>query len=233
MKSKLIILFFLVTTKTLVLFGQKSETSQKYIEVEGSADMLVQPDELDLEIEVVEIDNNSLKIDLHKIEQKFDSILILNSIDRTEKNLVGLETHKWYYWWRNRNKTYKSKTYKIKVQTQTNFLKLISDLNQKWVENIRIVNKTNKNLHEYRKQVKIEALKMAKEKATYLLASVNQNLGEVIFIEELNTQGNFWSGRNNDMLSNSSLNSGSSDEDVNNTEQIKLKYEVKVRFKIK
>ena len=91
----------------------------------------------------------------------------------------------------------------------------------------------NKNITEYRKQVKIEAMKAAKEKATYLLQSIGENIGRVITVIEMENNNSYFR-REQNMFSNTML---TDDSPISGTEEnvkkIKLKYEIKVRFEIK
>ena len=123
----------------------------------------------------------------------------------------------------------------MNLNKETNFLKLVEDLNEKWVENIRIASKKNKDIQKYRKDVKIEAVKAAKEKATYLLESVGEHIGSVISIEEIPENNNYWYGNTN-LLSNSIINhnaTNNNDDEVKNVASIKLRYEIKAKFEIK
>jgi len=114
---------------------------------------------------------------------------------------------------------------------------LINEINRKvktkGLSFMRISELKNKNITEYRKQVKIEAMKAAKEKATYLLQSVGENIGKVISIIELDENKNlYWAPQS--ALSNTIMQgSGSYEVENEALKQIKLKYEVKVRFEIK
>ncbi|HAI77366.1 MAG TPA: hypothetical protein DCM08_14120 [Microscillaceae bacterium] len=149
--------------------------------------------------------------------------------------LNSADSYYWWYWWSYRESPFARKTFHLKLNKETNFLQLVEDLNQKWVESIRIANTKNKDIQTYRKEVKIEALKAAKEKATYLLESVGEQIGSVLSIEEISENNNYWN-RNNNLSSNSniSLNSANINDDaVKNVANIKLRYEIKAKFEIK
>ena len=73
-------------------------------------------------------------------------------------------------------------------------------------------------------------MKAAKKKAGYLLESVNEELGSVISVIELDENIPIWRPEN--ILGNSIISSN--DGDINQSmRKIKLKYEIKVRFEIK
>lgn len=93
----------------------------------------------------------------------------------------------------------------------------------------------NKNEQNFRKDVKIQAIKAAKEKAIYLLSAIGEEVGKVISVEEINDNYNYNPYSSIASLSNTivALDSKTSSGEINNTSLIKLKYEIKVTFEIK
>ena len=152
--------------------AQNSTELKKFIEVTGSAEKTIKPDEIELEVVLIEYTKDGQTIKLDKIEQEFYAVLKKNNIDTGALNLTGLDTYDWWYWWNNRNKSLKTKNFRLSLKGNINFLKLTEDLNKKWVENISITDKKNMNVQDYRKEVKILAIKAAKEKASYLHESI-------------------------------------------------------------
>jgi uncharacterized protein YggE len=211
--------------------------NRKFIEVTGSAEMTIQPDEIELEIVLLEYDKNGQKIKLQKIEADFYAVLKKNNVNIETLTLSGSNNYWWYwwYWWYYRNQPYQTKTINIKLNKDTNFLQLVENLNEKWVQSIEISKTTNKETQKFRKEVKIEAIKAAKDKATYLLESIGEQIGGVLSIEEIPEATNFWYNQSN-RLSNSNIsisNSGNSSDGVGNVPMIKLRYEIKAKFEIK
>jgi len=226
-------LLFIPLLLTVKLSAQNSTDFRKFIEVTGSAEKTIKPDEIELEVVLIEYTKAGQIVKLDKIEQEFYAILKKNNIDTGALNLNGLETFNWWYWWNNRNKSLKSKTFKLSLKGDVNFLKLTEELNKKWVESISVSDKKNVNVQDYRREVKIQAIKAAKEKASYLLESIGEHLGSVLSVEEIPEVTNAWD-LSRSRLSNTTLNSNSSETDeINNVSSIKLRYEIKVKFEIK
>lgn len=218
----------------LKLSAQNSTEFRKSIEVTGSAEKIVKPDEIELEIVLIEYTRDGQLVRLDKIEQEFRAVLKKNNIDTGTLNLNGLDTYNWWYWLSNRNKSLKTKSFRLSLKGDVNFLKFTEDLNKKWVESINITDKKNINVQDYRREVKIQAIKAAKEKASYLLESIGEHLGGVLSVEEIPEGANAWDFNRSLLLSNSSVNSNSSDtEEISNVSSIKLRYEIKVKFEIK
>ncbi len=214
-------------------YGQNVNTDERrFISVTGSAEIIVSPDEIELEIVLKEYTSkNDEKIELSTIEAKFNSILKRNKIDK-QNVFFGNSDYYWYYWWNYRNDTYKQKKYNVKLNSSTDFLSFVQDLDFEGVNSLRISTTSNKELQKLRKEIKIEALRAAKEKAMYLLESIDETVGKVISIEEVpDNQNYYWRGNEN-LISNVSISSNSSDNDIENVATIKLRYEVKAKFEI-
>lgn len=124
----------------------------------------------------------------------------------------------------------KSKTFELVLTDLKEVNDILAKVQIKGINSMRIAALKNKDIVKYREQVKIEAMKAAKKKAGYLLESVNEELGSVISVIELDESIPIWRPEN--ILSNSIINSN--DSDINQSmRKIKLKYDIKVRFEIK
>jgi len=238
MKKAILFILFLFSTS---IFAQTIDT-RKTIEVTGSAEMSIVPDEIELEIILLEYNLNGKKVTLSNIESDFNKILIKNNIDTKSINLEASNNNwYWWHWWNYRYESYHTKTIHLKLNKETNFLKLVEDLNEKWTQSIRISKTTSREIQRLRKEVKKEAMRAAKEKATYLLESVDETIGSLLSAEEMpeaQNALNFWYNRPNliNNVSNSVMNSNSfssSDNGIENVGNIKLRYEIKAKFEIK
>jgi len=207
---------------------------RKFIVVTGSAEVSVPPDEIELQIVLKEYSKSDKikdKVNLKSIETKFFDILNKNGLSRDDL-VFDNRSFYWYYWWVYRNDIYKQKIYKIILNNSTDFLSLVQDLDIDGVNSLSVTNSTNKELQKLRKEVKITALRAAKEKAEYLLESIDERIGNVISIEEMpENQNIFWRG-NQSILSNVSISSNSTNKEMENLSSIKLRYEVKAKFEI-
>lgn len=212
------------------------EPLNRIITVTGSAEMIVPPDEVELEITMTEYGGGST---ISKIETALMKILVGNEVPKEKIVFDGSFTSfYWYYWWNHRNDSRKSKTITVKLDAKTDFMKLVRELDKEYVSQIRITKTSNKNIQELRRDVKIMAIKAAKAKAKYLLEAVDEEVGRLITVDELselNNQGYY--GNNNvysNVLSNESMSySKSRGSYVANVPEIKLRYEIKTQFEIK
>ncbi|MFZ1530162.1 MAG: SIMPL domain-containing protein [Ferruginibacter sp.] len=216
--------------------SQNTAPAVKFIEVNGSAEMNLQPDEIELEINLQEYERSGKKIKLDDITNDFYKMLKKHQVNSDDLNYVSSTEFYWWYWWWHRSSYYQTRTITLKLNKNINILKLVEDLNEKWVQSIRISKSTHSKLQQYRKDVKAEAAKAAKEKAAYLLQSLGEQLGQVLSVEEVpevSNQPNYWYRPNNQLSnSNISIQSNSNDESIGNIPSIKLRYEIKVKFAI-
>lgn len=236
-------IFYLAGLAILLATSATAQTktldTRKFIEVTGSAEMSVLPDELELEIQLQEYIRSGKKVKLDDINDEFYGILKKNRIDTGSLVFIRSSDFYWWYWWHNyRNAYYQTRTVTLKLTSATNILKLVEDLNEKWVQNINISKSSHSKIYEYRKQVKKEAAKMAKEKAGYLLESMGEELGSVLSVEEMpEVNNNNWWYNSGNLLGNTNYNSQVSSQDdsnaINSVTSIKLRYEIKVKFAIK
>jgi uncharacterized protein YggE len=206
---------------------------KKYISVTGSSEVIVVPDQIELEIILQEYNwVSNGKRDLSNIELDIFDILKKNNIDKPSLIFSTTDYSWYYYWWSCRNDTYRQKSFKIKLSSTTDFLSLVNDLNIKGVKSIRISNSSHKDLQNLRKEVKISAMRAAKEKALYLLESIDEKLGQVMSVEEVPEVSNYHWGRNLNMVSNVSVSHNPQSDDIEHVSSIKLRFEIKVKFEI-
>lgn len=218
--------------------SQQSNNPVKFIEVSGSAEMNLQPDQLELEILLQEYERVNGKVKLAEITTEFYRILREHHVAVDGLNYLNSGEFYWWYWWNSRNQHIQTRSVTIKLDKNVNILGLVEDLNQKWVQRISISKSTHSKLQQYRKEVKAEAAKAAKEKAVYLLESLGEKLGNVLSVEEqpeTNNQSPYWY-RPANVLSNSNISieaeDGADNRGISNTTAIKLRYEIKVKFSI-
>lgn len=193
--------------------------SKRFIEVTGSAEMEIVPDEIIFQIGIQEY----WKEEFQKNAQYKDYVTKI-PIEEIEKNLMaelakaGINQDQIILsdagnYWRSEGKNFKkSKTIDIVLKDFKMIETIMAEVDTKGINYMKIVKLKNKNLTEYRKQVKIEAMKAAKEKAAYLLESAGETLGHIISAVEKNDKfPNFWQPQN--PMSNSILSAPDNDSE--------------------
>jgi len=216
------------------------DNNVRFIEVTGSAEMEITPDEIRFQIGIEEYwkeefekgkeyEDYITKIPLEEIGKELMSSLTEIGINKNQIIIKEIGQ----YWSRSGKDFKKSKTIELVLTDFIKVNKILTKVRVKGVNSMKITELKNKDITKYREQVKIEAMKAAKKKAAYLLKSVDEGLGRVISVIELsNNSGHFWKPQN--MLSNTIMPSnGGGDDNNGSMRKIKLKYEIKIRFEIK
>lgn len=229
MKNTLLAFLVILFLTSFATKDQKSLTSDRYITVEGSAEIMIPPDEIKLEIILREYDSNHK---MEKIESQFLDILSKNKIE-TKKIELSNPTWQWHYWWSYRNTDFRRKRYSIILDRNTDLFQLSRDLNKKWVESTRVISSSNKEEQQLRKEVKIAAVKAAKEKAEYLLESIGEDVGPIISIEEVPKNQNYinyWGKQRT--MSNVTLGQAGPNSQFDHIASNKMRYAVTATFQI-
>ncbi len=202
------------------------EIKKNAIEVTGVAEMEVEPDEI--------IFNLGIKGD-NKNQLAENEKLLFETL---KHNGVKNEDIKFKSMYQNiyaKTKTF-TKNFQFKINKKTEMGSLFESLNQKWVTNINIAEIKNTKIADFRKTVKINALKAAKEKADYLLESIGKKAGnplEIVEIEDY-TSDMIMPVAYKTKTANVQLEAADSSMDYSfeNIENIKLKYSIKTKYEI-
>ena len=170
--------------------------NDRVITVTGSADMLVPPDEVSLDISYREYWHtlNKKKESITEIEK--DIIKAANDAGIAKESIVINTAYAWkhrwnywHYWWDYYNHL-AEKNLTVKVENSAQLNELIQnlkndDINKQAILNIELNGSSNKKIQDYRKMVKERAVQAAQDKADYLLSALGEKRGMVITINEL------------------------------------------------
>lgn len=168
--------------------------SQKsYIEVTGTAETEVVPDEITLQITLLERMEGKDKVSIDKQETELKKHLKDLNIDLSNLSLNDALAD--YRSVRKKTKdVLVSKSYNLKLNSTSQLSKVYERLDQMNAHDARIAKFTYSKIVELQKENRIKAIKVAKEKADYLLAAISQTCGAPIQVIE---SENFVEGENN------------------------------------
>ena len=206
--------------------------SKPIIEVSGSAEMDVSPDEIYVSVTLREFMIERKKQPIANIEKDFKEVINSLKIDFKLLSLEGVYgTFDYDYKTQKRGDFLNAKTYIIKFSDMDKYNQLVMMLDKKGIENIHIQRTGHSKMEEYRRKVKVEALKAAKEKADLLLAAIGKQTGEVQLIRERDNN----MGHMQPMYLKSNvamdLNNESGGQPIE-MQKIKLRYEIDAHFLI-
>ena len=230
------IIISLLIVFSLSLSAQNEKTGLRSIEVNGSAEMEVEPDEIVLVIGIQEyweeeFEENSepedykTKVPLAEIEDELIKKMRKAGIDKKNVKVKNVGNY-----WRQRGKEFLfSKQLKVELNDFSKINDLIDILDAKGIRNMNIGELRNSKIDKFKTQVKIEALKNAREKAKVLVESLGEELGEVITITEISS-GFVRPMYEAEMMARSTE---MQQERIDQIQMIKLEYQVQATFRIK
>lgn len=227
MKIKALLLA-LAAVATLSL---QAQTNERYIEVTGTSEIEIVPDKIHYIIEIREYfeeefdvhskpEDYHTKVALPKIEQSLRKALVQAGIPQD-----AVRTQEIGDYWRRQGQDYLvSKKFDITLTDFNQIDKIIEHIDTKGVNTMHIGKLENKDILQYHQKGKIEALKAAREKASYLVAALGKRLGDVIRIEEKESGNALLFSQSNVMSSDVAA--------FDDFRTIKKHYSILVRFEI-
>jgi uncharacterized protein len=211
--------------------AQKNFLDVNYIEVQGTANLEVIPDMIYLNIRINESDTKG-KIPLNKQEQAMIEKLSSLGID-VAKDLV-MEDFDSYF--KRKifvgNDVYLSKNYQLLVHDGKMSSKVMTELEAINIANVSIERIDHTKINEYKKEVRANALKAAKEKAEHLTKAVGQTIGKALYIEETNP-GYIQPMYASNMMFKSASSDATPYESNIDFKKIKIESTMLVRFELK
>lgn len=174
----------------LSAFSQTLDTRRK-IEVTGSAEAEVTPDIIYFGISLKEYfkdNSNKKRVEIEELEQQLQKAVLAAGIPKENFTINNISSYN--YWW-NRKKTpdfLARKQYRIKVTDLTKIDQIMSAVDPKGIEYSNIESYDYSKIESLKKELKIKALKAAREKATYLTEALGEKLGGSLDIQEINNE---------------------------------------------
>ena len=217
----------------ITIFSLNAQTNERYIEVTGTSEVEIIPDKIHYIIEIQEyfeeeFDGKSkpeeyrTKVPLSWIERRLMWVLETNDIPRESVRIQEIGDY-----WRKQGQDFLiSKQLDITLQDFKQIDAIVKHVDTRGIRTMRIGELESKDMLTYHKQGKIEALKAAQRKATYLVEALGKKLGPVIRIVE---------DGNNGLSSLFSAQSNVSTSEVSSFDSfrtIKKNYSMLVRFEI-
>jgi len=238
MKRTLIPLLMILACATC--FAQTVNPYPKTTTVTGSAELEVIPDEIFVQVDLKEYEKKGQgKANIGTIKKDF--LIAVKSIGIAD-SLISIASYDGYNgdpWLRKKNKKdelYASISYEIKFKESKQLDALVEKLDDNATSNFFIQRTSHSRLTEYRKQLKIAAVKAAKEKAQYLSAAINETIGEAVTINEpveyYNPYYNMNRRTSNTMMKQDGAEM-SADVAPTDFKKLKLRYDVTVVFALK
>ena len=183
MKKIMIALLMLVGLNAFAQPGTKNFIDQNYIEVVGKAEMEVAPDQIYLKILIDEKDFKG-KSSLEELEGRMLKKLGKIGLDLSKDVVIMDMASNFKNYWVLNKKIYTMKEYKVLCREASAAGKVFQELELIGISNISIDRIEHSDIQKYRREVKVTAIKAAREKAVDLSAAIDQSIGKAIHVQE-------------------------------------------------
>jgi len=214
---------------TYSAFGQNVDLRRK-IEVTGIAEKEVTPDIINVTISLQEYLDGKKKTTINQLENQLEDAVKSAGIVKEDFTISNVSA------WNNTLQKKKnpdflaSKQYSIRFHDLNKFNEILTKVDPKGIQSTYVESYDYSKMPQLKQELKIQALLSAKEKATYLLNSINEKVGRPINITE-SDNSSFPSPRPMYMAKQYAANAAATDSDID-IKPIKLSFQVQVIFEI-
>lgn len=210
-------------------FSQKrisSETpSLPYIEVTGTAYKEITPDKIYVSITLTDKSTSNQKYSIDEQEIKFKTALQKLGIDLNNLTLSDLNSNI-ILKDKKESGIKQTKEFTLILKNSDEASKVFQEFDELNIKQADVFKTENSKIEDYRKEVRIAAIKNAKEKANYLLEEIGKKIGEPQEIKEL-PENDFNYYRGNTFGRKSTLKS-----EENDFEKFTIKFSYSVKYLI-
>lgn len=212
-----------------ILFAQNdvvNKDTRPFIEVTGTAEKEVMPDRIYIAITLTEKSTSDKDYSIQKQEENLRKGLAETGVDLKELFLSDAVSEITTY--KKRETGIKlSREYTLIVKNADEVKKVFKKLSDMNIKEAIISKTESSEIEKYQKEVRIAAIKVAKEKATYLLQAIGEELGKPLEIKELETNSILFSN----LYSNSVIREKVDVE--TNFEKILVRFSYYVKYSVK
>lgn len=178
---------FILTLLCSVILSGNAFTQQKEqsIRVIGTAEMEIVPDEIYISLTLKEYMKDKKKMAIEQLEEGLVNYLNTKvKVDSKDIKMENLDA-RIVAMKRSRNKEEMiSKSYVVKLKSTRQAVELFVAMDSLGMSSAYVSRYSHSKMEEYKKQIKINAIKAAREKADYLMAAIGQKAGKAFSVIE-------------------------------------------------
>lgn len=231
--TALLICFLFVSGISHAQNGEKNFLDRPYMEVTGKAEMEVIPDEIYLSILIQEKDNKR-KTNLAQAEKDMIQRLKTLGIDTKKQLSVKDLGSNFKNYWIKSSDILTSKSYELLVYDAQMAGKVLLALEAEGISNVQVDRVDHSKIEQLKRDVKIQAIKVAKEKANDMAEAIGQTAGKAVYIQENDYMSTPYNKRGVGLMRANVMMVDAAIEQVPEIEfeKIRLEYQVLTRFEL-
>lgn len=163
--------------------GESQHEEKPYIEVTGTAELEVVPDEIYINLIIRERFVNKEKITIEEQEAKLKNALRKTGVDLSNLYLTNANADFIRVRYRKKG-VVTQKDYTLKVTDAVTVGKVFDELDSLEINDAYIARTSHTKMDSLKKELKIQAVKAAKAKADYLLNAIGEQTGKPLIVRE-------------------------------------------------
>jgi uncharacterized protein len=180
MRIKLMMFLMLAATP---IFAQEGFKGEHFIEVTGTADLEIDPNEITVFIRLREFEENRQKTTLEKLDLDFLAALKNAGIDKKRLELADVGSNLGKLGRKDKD-AFRQKSYNLKLASGSELEKFLEKLESVKVDQVSIIKVTHTEIEKLKLDLKIKALQAAKNKAFALITSIGGEIGKTLMVRE-------------------------------------------------
>jgi uncharacterized protein YggE len=181
MKRPFVLLALLILP--LLSWAQEGFKGEHFIEVTGSAQQEIEPNEIFVLIRLKEFEENRQKTSLEKLDQAFFDALKQAGIDRKRVELADIGSRLDKFGKKEKD-AFRDKSYQLKLTSAAELEKFLEKLEPVKVDLVDITKLTHSDYDKIKVELKTKALQAAKSKAESLLKSIGAEIGKPLMVRD-------------------------------------------------
>lgn len=229
----LLVLISLLSSQLIFAQIQNPRQESSFIEVDGTAKMEIVPDQIYVSIQLIDDLKNDRPVKVQEGELK-EALLELG-VDINKLTLSNANADFVRVGFLKKD-VLKKATYTLLLKDANQLGKVFAKLDDIEVNRAFISKLDHSNMIELRKELRIKAIKLAKEKADYLLNAIGEKTGKPISVVETSNLGLMYNSRGSNNIYNSQMKFESDSRYTNeqslNFEKINIQSSIHVKFRI-
>ncbi len=162
---------------------ENQETEQPYIEITGTAERSITPDEIYIHIHMEERLSGRDKITLDQQEQQLQQGLKQLNISLDQLKILGSSSDYAQRSW-SKNQNISQRNYELLVHNAQEVDEVLHLIDQLKIHSADINRVDHSEIESIKKEVRIQAITAAKDKADYLLQALGAQRGKPLIVRE-------------------------------------------------
>lgn len=185
MKKLIILLAVLIASPAFLSAQPTASPDPRTITVTGMAELEIIPDEIYMAVSLREFTKDKKKYSIEELENAFLNFVEKSAstprtdvkMDNTDARIIAMK--------RKQKDAIIEKSYEVKFKNTEQVMLLFAASDSLNLASVWITRYSHSKMDEYKQQVRVNAMKDSKNKATYMLGAIDQKLGLVQTVREL------------------------------------------------